>query len=226
MAIEVRIFPSEALYLRDPQTTELGKKMLAQGITLLDELGLEGFTFRKLAEAVGCTEATVYRYFRSKHELLLYLVSWYWDWMHHLITQAALSEVQPEDKLRAAIRAMTQPIVVNPAVPFIDEGQLHRVVLTEGSKAYHTKEIDAENARNLFWPYKSLTADLSKLILAANPNFPYPRALASSLFEMAHNHLYFAEHLPRLTDLQHGEGAREQLEQMLLLWVERLVMVG
>ena len=223
MAIVVRIAPTEALSLRDPQATDLGQRILSHAIVELDALGLEAFTFRKLAAKVGCTEASVYRYFSSKHQLLLYLVAYYWDWVHHLINVAVTREQAPRARLRAALRALTHPSTPNPTVPYVDERLLHRVVLAEGTKAYHLKEVDDVNEKGVFHGYKSLTAELAALILAVVPDFPYPRALASSLFEMAHNHLYFAEHLPRLTDLQSGEGARERLEEMLVFWTERLL---
>lgn len=223
MAIVVRIAPNEALSLRDPQATDLGQRILAHAIAELDALGLEAFTFRKLAAKVGCTEASVYRYFSSKHQLLLYLVAYYWDWVHHLINTAVTRESDARRRLRAALQALTHPSKPNPTVPYIDERLLHRVVLAEGTKAYHSKDIDDVNEKGVFLGYKSLAAGLAELILAVDADFPYPRALASSLFEMAHNHLYFAEHLPRLTDLNAGEGARERLEEMLNYWVDRLL---
>ncbi len=223
MAILIRIAPNPELSLRDPQATDLGQRLLKHAIIELDAIGLEELTFRKLALAVGCTEASVYRYFCSKHQLLLYLVSYYWDWVHHLINQAIALQVKPTERLRAAIRALTQPMTPNESVPYIDERLLHRVVLTEGTKAYHGKAVDAENDQGLFLGYKALTAELAKLVLEVNPGFPYPRALASSLCEMANNHIYFAEHLPKLTDLKFGDRTREDLEKMLNLWVGRLL---
>lgn len=223
MAIQVRILPSSDLSLRDPQETELGRRILASSIELLDKLGLEAFTFKKLAQELGSAEASIYRYFSSKHQLLLYLVSWYWDWVHHLVNQSILSEDSPETRLKATIRALTRPFVVNPSVPYINEQLLHRIVINEGSKAYHTKNVDKENSKGLFLGYKSLSDEIAKLILQINPRFPYPRTLATSLFEMAHNHPYFAEHLPRLTELKTGEGMNEDLEKMLWYWVNGLI---
>ena len=225
MAIHVHISPAEALYLRDPQSTDLGREIIAGGIHMLDALGLERLTFRKLAAEVGCTEASIYRYFKSKHQLLIYLVSWYWDWVHYLIQRAAGEAVGPVEKLRAGVRALTQPMVANPAVAYIDERLLHRVVLTEGTKAYHSKTTDQHNQAGVFLPYKQLVGTLAALILAVDADFPYPRTLASSLFEMAHNHVYFAEHLPRLTDLTDDAPTAPQLEVMLTTWIDRLLLL-
>lgn len=223
MAIQVRIIPSSDLSLRDPQETDLGRRILATSIELLDELGLEAFTFKKLARSLGSAEASIYRYFSSKHQLLLYLVSWYWDWVHHLVNQAILPEDNPNARLRAAIRALSRPFIVNPGIAYINEQLLHRIVINEGSKAYHTKAVDQENNKGVFLGYKSLSDEIAHLVLEINSDFPYPRALATSLFEMAHNHPYFAEHLPKLTELKTGDNLNEDLEEMLWFWVERLL---
>ncbi|MEM9529023.1 MAG: TetR/AcrR family transcriptional regulator [Bacteroidota bacterium] len=223
MAIQVRILPSTDLFHRDPQETDLGRRILEHSIELLNELGLEAFTFKKLATRLSSAEASIYRYFNSKHQLLLYLVSWYWDWVHHLVNQAILAEDTPSNQLKAAIKALTKPYIVNPGVAYINEQLLHRIVINEGSKAYHTKAVDQENNKGLFLGYKSLSNELANLILQIKPDFPYPRALATNLFEMAHNHPYFAQHLPRLTDLKKGDNLNEKLEEMLWYWVEGLV---
>ena len=56
---------------------------------------------------------------------------------------------------------------------------------------------------------------VSVVILDINPEFPYPKALASNLFEMANNHIYFAQHLPRLTDVEVIEDNFDEVEKML-----------
>lgn len=225
MAIQVRILPSSALFLRDPQETDLGRRILQHSIKLMDELGLEAFTFKKLAVALKSAEASIYRYFSSKHQLLLYLVSWYWDWVHYLVIQAVAGVTTAKDRLRAAIGALARPFIENPGVPYIDERLLHQLVINEGSKAYHTKAVDRENTKGLFLGYKSLNAEISNLVLEINPGFSYPHTLATSLFEMAHNHPYFAEHLPRLTDIRHGGNVSQDLEDMLWFWTTRLLGV-
>jgi AcrR family transcriptional regulator len=226
MAIIVRIVPNDHLSLKDPQASDLGKRILQHACIELHRLGLEELTFKKLSKAIGCTEASVYRYFSSKQQLLQYLVAYYWDWVHFLIDAAIAPIRDSEDRLHAAVVALTEPMKTNPSVPYIDEQLLYQIVLTEGQKAYHFKSIDTENDKGIFLGYKSLSEKLADLIAAVNPNFPYPRVLASSLFEMAHNHTYFAEHLPRLTDLHAGEKFKGDLEKMLLFWVDGLLGCG
>jgi len=223
MAIQVRILPAPELYLRDPQETDLGRRILNASIRLIDQLGLEDFTFKKLAVDLGSAEASIYRYFSSKHQLLLYLTSWYWDWVHHLVNQAVVSQPDAKGRLKAAIGALTRPFISNPGVSYIDERVLHQVVINEGSKTYHTKSVDRENNNGAFLGYKNLSDEISQLLLEIRPGFEYPHALATSLFEMAHNHPYFAEHLPRLTDLKAGKSLSGDLEKMLWFWVSKLL---
>ena len=61
---------NDRYFLRDPLHTELGTKIVSQSILMIDQLGFEQFTFKKLAHAIGSTEASVYRYFDNKHRLL------------------------------------------------------------------------------------------------------------------------------------------------------------
>ena len=61
----------EGTYLKDPQGSELGINILKASIELIEEIGIEDFTFKKLSIRIESTEASVYRYFESKHQLLL-----------------------------------------------------------------------------------------------------------------------------------------------------------
>ncbi|MEJ7912060.1 MAG: helix-turn-helix domain-containing protein, partial [Chitinophagaceae bacterium] len=71
MDIELKIKMNEKLFLRDPEQSELGQKIIRQSIALIYEKGFESFTFKKLAEDITTTEAGVYRYFENKHRLLI-----------------------------------------------------------------------------------------------------------------------------------------------------------
>jgi len=103
----------------------------------------------------------------------------------------------------------------NPSIECVNESVLHRLIIAEGTKAYHTKEVDKENTDGFFINYKKLSEKVADVISEVNPKFPYPHTLASSLFEMANNHIYFAQHLPRLTDVTVKGDNFEEVEQML-----------
>jgi len=74
---------NEKLYVKNPETSDLGKKIIEQSIILIDEIGFDAFTFKKLGEKIKSNESSIYRYFENKHKLLLYLSSWYWSWMEY-----------------------------------------------------------------------------------------------------------------------------------------------
>ncbi|MGB0864145.1 MAG: TetR/AcrR family transcriptional regulator [Saprospiraceae bacterium] len=202
MAFSIQIELNDKLYIRDPQQTKLGKKILQQSIVLIDKIGFEKFTFKKLAEAIESTEASVYRYFENKHKLLIYLVSWYWEWVKFQIDFHTMNIKNPKVKLEKILSVIVESSKENPIIEHIDEQILHRIVIAEASKAYHTKEVDEENQDGFFSTYKSLCAKIADVIMEINPEFPYPRALASTLLEMTNDNIYFAEHLPALTDIQ------------------------
>jgi AcrR family transcriptional regulator len=73
------------LFLKDPETTDLGKRIIENSIKLIDELGFDSFNFKKLASSIDSTEASIYRYFENKNKLLFYLISWYWSWVKYNI---------------------------------------------------------------------------------------------------------------------------------------------
>ena len=215
MAIGIKISLNDRLYLRDPQDTTLGRKIIKESILLIDEIGFEAFNFKKLAIAMGSTEASVYRYFENKHFLLLYLVSWYWEWVSYLIDVNLMNIDDPHRKLKLIIQTFVHASKDNPSIDYVNESVLHRLIIAEGTKAYHTKEVDKENQEGFFINYKKLSEKVANVISEVNPQFPYPHTLASNLFEMANNHIYFAQHLPSLTDVVVKEDDFSEVEKML-----------
>ncbi len=200
MSASIKIELNEKLYLRDPEQTELGRKIIAESIRLVDELGFEQFTFKKLALAINSTEASVYRYFESKHKLLIYLISWYWVWMEYQIRFQTNNVKDASEKLRIMIRILAQNQGEESGFTHIHEGALYRIVVAEASKAYLTKEVDDDNRDGLFQEYKALCHQIALIIREINPAYPYPHALVSTLFESARKQRFFAQHLPSLTE--------------------------
>lgn len=223
MAIGIKITLNEKLYLRDPQETTLGQKIIKYSILLFDEVGFEAFNFKKLAQRMNSTEASVYRYFENKHLLLIYLVSWYWEWVSYLIDINTMNIEDPERRLKIIIENFVYASKENPSIEYVNESVLHRLVIAEGTKAYHTKTVDEENRVGFFTNYKALVQKVANVILEINPDFPYPRTLASNMFEMANNHIYFAQHLPRLTDVNVNGEDFDEVEKMIEFFAHSLL---
>jgi hypothetical protein len=131
-----------------------------------------------------------------------------------------------EERLRRAIKAVVSASRRNLSVEYVDEDILHRIVVVEGTKAYHSKDVDAQNKEGFFIAYKALSAKLAELILAVNPAFSYPKALATNMLEMAGNHIYFAEHLPRLTDVKSGPNLADDVVRLLEAFTMKLIRVS
>ena len=153
MAVGIKISLNKGLFLRDPQETSLGKKIIKHSILLIDEIGFEAFTFKKLAEKMSSAEASVYRYFENKHLLLLYLVSWYWEWVSFLIDMNTMNVEDPKRRLKIIIATLVSASKENPSIDYVNESVLHRVIIAEGSKAYHIKKVDEENKEGFFLKY-------------------------------------------------------------------------
>lgn len=202
---QVKLKINDKLYLKDPQSTALGTRIVQHSILLIDEIGFEQFTFKKLAQRITSTEASIYRYFENKHLLFVYLLNWYWEWMNFRIDFNTNNVDDPIKRLRIAINAIVDTAKRNTSIDFVDEDVLHRIVVSEGTKGYHTKSVDEENKDGFFLSYKGLCGKLASLFLEINPSFPYPRSLASMLVETANNNIYFTRHLPRLSDIEYDE---------------------
>ena len=79
---------SDKIFVKDPETSSLGRNILKESILLIDEIGFEEFTFKKLGQRIGSNESSIYRYFENKHKLLVYLSSWYWSWIEYKLVFA------------------------------------------------------------------------------------------------------------------------------------------
>jgi hypothetical protein len=200
MKLQLQIKMNEALYLRDPESSELGKSILKHSIHLIHKLGFEVFTFKKLAEDIGTTEAGIYRYFENKHKLLVYLTAWYWGWLEFQISFQTNNIKDPAVRLKKVIKLLAAAVEDDEQTSYIDESLLHQIIIAEGSKAYLTKQVSEDNKQQFFKPYKDLCAIVGNIILECNTKYKYPKSLASTIIEMAHFQNFFMNNLPSLTD--------------------------
>ena len=223
MFIVTELSIPDGLFIKDPTQSKLGKKIISHSILLLEEIGFEAFTFKKLAKAMDSNETSLYRYFENKHLLLLFLVVWYWNWVSYLIDYNTKNIEDPNRKLDLIIDNIVDATKENPSVDFVNEEMLHRIMITESSKAYHTKSIDDENKHGFYSSYKKLIQKIADVILEIDNEFPYPHSFASSLFEMANNEIYFAEHLPRLTDITVKKHNYDEVAKLLKFYKQRVI---
>jgi AcrR family transcriptional regulator len=198
--LHVHIGVNSDLYEKNPETSELGRKIILGSIVLINKLGFEDFTFKKLGEYINSPESSIYRYFKNKHILLLYLTNWYWTWTEYRIVFATSNIKSPEERLKISIDILTQPVLVDNSFSYVDNVLLSKIIFSESIKSYHTKDVDTENKRGFYKAYKSVVQRVGAIILEINPPFEFPHMLVSTVIEGAHQQKYFSEHLPSLTD--------------------------
>lgn len=198
--LNIQIEISPELYSKNPDSSVLGQNIILKSIELINEIGYESFTFKKLGVLINSPESSVYRYFENKHVLLIYLTSWYWSWIEYRLVFATTNVDSPRERLIKSIEILTKPVLIDNSFTYINEILLSEIIFSESMKAYHTKSVDEENKKGCFKAYKSVVQRVSDIVLEISPTFKYPHMLISTVIEGAHQQKYFAEHLPALTD--------------------------
>ena len=201
----VKIKMNEKLFLRNPEESELGKRIVEHSILLIHEIGFEAFTFKKLAAKIKTTEAGVYRYFENKHRLLIYIVDWYWSWQEYRLIFQTNNISKPEIKLKLAIKLLSSHVEIDNTFEYINETLLYDIVMRDGAKSYLSSTVKEDNKNKLFQPYKDLCGHIAVIILECNKKYKYPRTLASTIIEMAHSQTYYMKYLPSLTDFANSK---------------------
>lgn len=196
----LKIQINEKIYVKNPETSDLGKKILEQSILLIDEIGFDNFTFKKLGEKIGSNESSIYRYFENKHKLLVYLSSWYWSWMEYKLVFATANILDSKEKLKIAITIVTEKVTDDEYTTHINESVLNKIIIAEFTKTLHTKEVDQENKEGFFLIYKRVIARIVTIVNEVNPNYPYSKSLISSVVEGSLHQYFLKEHLKTITD--------------------------
>ncbi len=220
----IRIVLGEKYYNKNPRTSELGGRIVTGSVELIDQLGFENFTFKKLADHIGSTEASIYRYFDNKLKLLVYLTTSYWVWVEYMIDYKTHHLQDPRKKLSAILKIICKvdEQVSSIELPGINMPTLRRVVVSESDKTYLTKQVDEINSEGLFRGFKRLCHKIAMVVSEINPHYKYPHALTTMILESSHQQGFFAEHLPALTEISTNE--KTSLEKQVYLFVEQTMM--
>lgn len=189
------------LYKKDPASSELGTRIVIEGLSLISDSGFDKFTFKKLAERLHTTESSVYRYFDNKHRFLIYLVSHYWLWQeYHLIFR--LQNIDSiEERLNRAIDTLCSVHQLNWPFEHLNRAEMYKIMIDTSIRTYYSDEVDEENKAGFFSDYKRLHNRIVHLITEYAPNYPYPKALVSCCMENIQVQIYYRHHLPSLTEI-------------------------
>jgi AcrR family transcriptional regulator len=196
----LRIDVPVGIYNKDPQSSDLGKRIISGSIDLIEAIGFEAFTFKKLGSTIGSNESSIYRYFESKYKLLIYLTSWYWAWLEYRFVFETQNITDAEARLKKGIEVVTRTIKTDSNFTHIDEVKLNKIIINENSKSFLNKEVDHENEEGHFEIYKRLVKRLSQLILDVNQDYEASLSLASTIIESALHQHFLKEHLTSITN--------------------------
>jgi len=196
----LKIKVNEKIYVKDPETSPLGKKIIEKSILLIDEIGFENFTFKKLGDKINSNESSIYRYFENKHKLLVYLSSWYWSWIEYKLIFATTNIENPKEKLKRAIVIVTEKVGTENNIEYIDEAILNKIIIAEFTKTIQTKEVDQENKEGFFLIYKRVINRIVSIVNEVNPEYPFAKSLVSTIVEGSLHQHFLTEHLKTITD--------------------------
>jgi AcrR family transcriptional regulator len=196
----IKLSVPDKIYLKDPESSALGKRIVEKSIILMDDIGFDNFTFKKLGPLIKSNESSIYRYFESKHKLLVYLSARYWAWIEYQLVFETNNIENSDEKLRKAILIVTRNVKEDSSYSHVNEILLHNIIVNENSKSFLTKEVDKENQEGYFAVHKRLAWRLKDIITEVCPNYPYATSLASSIIEGGLHQHFLKDHFRSMTD--------------------------
>ena len=212
----VNISVNSELFLKNPESSELGKKIVGQGILLIDDIGFEKFTFKKLGVQIKSNESSIYRYFENKHKFLVYITNWFWGWKEFQLTMSTYGISDSNEKLLKAIEVITHPVVQDFRFQHINEVALNHIIINESSKSYLTKEVETDNKEGYFSIYKRLVTRISEMISEVSSDYEYPLSLSSMVLDGALHQHFLKDHIQSITDCSEKKSVSNYFKDLVI----------
>lgn len=132
---------------RSPEEIQkIREEILDKTLELINEVGFDNFTMRKLAGKLGLTATTIYQYYKNKEELYFAALTQGFDTLCDVVQEALGKQNDPKERLREVIRAIIRFSLAHPNVYNIlfvsDVPKYYDYVGTE-SEAVAKNELDA-----------------------------------------------------------------------------------
>lgn len=210
----------KTLFVKDPSTSEVGKEIVRKSVKLLAKEGIENFNFKKLSQAIASTETTIYRYFTNKHQLVMYLSSWYWVKLESRIVFATANIPDPKEQLQKTIKELCFRIPKSAESNQLDEQLLQELVFNDSWKAFDSNLPTACNPKSYYVAYEDLCDRIAVILHACDKSYKTPKALASALIDTSHRQMFFQKHLSHISDI--GK-TNKSIENLLLSMVDHFI---
>jgi AcrR family transcriptional regulator len=215
MFTQVKINLSEKLYLKDPESSDLGKKILEKSIELIENIGFEEFTFRKLGVLIGSNESSIYRYFESKHKLLLYLSSLFWGFKELKMQYETHYIKDSKEKLEYLLTIIFEDLELNDLYNYINVELLQKIIISDFSKSYLTKNVEQDNNEGYFLVYKRVILLLSDAIESYNPNYLYPKSLSNFIIDGVLHQSFVNNHFKKITNIHNSQDQNKFIKELV-----------
>lgn len=187
----INIIVNSNLFIKEPFSSELGQSIVYEGSIMISELGIEQFTFKKLAEKICTTESSIYRYFENKYQLLIFLVSWYYKFLEYILVFSISNISEPKDKLRFCVKILTK--TEDDVSDKLNLVSLQKILIYESNKAMLYRNLNEQENENYFEAYNKLCERISRIILEINSEYKYSKSLSSLLLEGIYHQKYITE---------------------------------
>ncbi len=91
-------------------------EILSESIKLIANKGIQGFTIKNLANAIGITEPAIYRHFKNKQEILVELLSLFKENKESFMRNVQANSITPMKDLKTMFENRFRFFANNPAI--------------------------------------------------------------------------------------------------------------
>ena len=92
------------------------QQIIETAIKLIADKGIQGFTIKNLANAIGVTEPAIYRHFENKQNILIEILSLFKENKESFMKNVQADDVTPLDKLKALFELRFKYFAKNRAI--------------------------------------------------------------------------------------------------------------
>lgn len=132
------------------------ERLILTTIDILEELGIQGITTREIAKRQNVSEATIFRHFKNKNELLLAMLDYYIQYDSDIYQSIRLNALNPKEALRFLTSRYAEYFENYPAISAIT--QIYEVLRYDAELKDKVKEIQQRR----FQKMRELIEELQK----------------------------------------------------------------
>jgi len=96
--------------------TQRQSDIIQESIKLIADKGIQGFTIKNLANAIGVTEPAIYRHFESKHDILIGILSLFKENKENFFKDIDVVNSDPLKQLKTLFEVRFKHFAQNPAI--------------------------------------------------------------------------------------------------------------